>query len=55
MPVVINELVVRVTVESPGTVASGQPGAPLSAEERAAIVEAAVQETLRILRNERER
>lgn len=52
MPVVIQELVVRVIVED-----GNKPQAPLAPTtmDHSAIVEAAVQETLRVLRREQER
>jgi hypothetical protein len=59
MTVVIQELVVRVVVESrPGAAPPSRqngPGADPPADDRAALIEAAVQETLRILRQQEER
>jgi hypothetical protein len=59
MAVVIQELVVRVVVESrPGAAPAPQhngPGTDPAADDRAALIEAAVQETLRILRQQEER
>jgi hypothetical protein len=52
MPVVIQELVVRVVVEDGSTPVA--PAAPVMAD-HAALVEAAVRETLRVLRREQER
>lgn len=60
MPVEIKELIIRATVQSaapgPRTAAVADPAAvALSSEERAAIVAAAVKETLRLLRQAKER
>jgi hypothetical protein len=59
VPVVIQELVVRVLVEPVGggsaSPAEPRAGGGLSEEERLALIEAAVEETLRVLRRERER
>lgn len=52
MPVVIQELVVRVLVEDGNTPPA--PSAP-NAMDHSAIIEAAVQETLRVLRRQQER
>jgi hypothetical protein len=52
VPVVIQELVVRVIVEDGNTPQT--PSAPTTMD-HSAIVEAAVQETLRVLRREQER
>jgi hypothetical protein len=52
MPVVIQELVVRVVVEDGNSPAA--PVAPLTGD-RAALIEAAVRETMRVLRREQER
>ena len=52
MPVVIQELVVRVIVEDGNTPQA--PSVPITMD-HSAIVEAAVQETLRVLRREQER
>lgn len=56
MAIEIKELVIRAVAQQGGG-ESEQPGAatPYSQEERAAIVEAAVKEVLRILRAARER
>ena len=57
MPVEIKELVIRAVVEKAEGEggAKGSAGATPAAEEREAIVEAAVKEVLRILRASRER
>ncbi len=55
MPVVIQELVVRVVVDPGGDAAQPVTSGTLGEEERRALIEAAVEETLRILRQERER
>jgi hypothetical protein len=60
MPVEIKELVIRAVAqqegERPAPAAGGAPpGAQLAAEERQAIVEAAVREVLRILRESKGR
>jgi hypothetical protein len=57
MPVVIQELVVRVVVEPDATsaITPRREDSALSADERTALVEAAVRETLTILRREKER
>jgi uncharacterized protein DUF5908 len=53
MPVEIRELVIRAVVDSQPTAA--RPGTPAPAVDREALVQACVDETLRILRRERER
>jgi len=53
MPVEIRELIIRAVVDSRQTGERSQPGAP--AFDRDALIQACVDETLRILRREKER
>ena len=53
MPVEIRELVIRAVVDPQTT--AGRPDAPAAEVDRDALVQACVDETLRILRRERER
>ncbi len=57
MPIEIRELVIRAVVEqgkqAPGS--NPDPGVPRSDEEREALVQACVEQVLRVLRRERER
>jgi hypothetical protein len=53
MPVEIRELVIRAVVDPQAT--TQRPGAPAPEIDRDALVQACVDETLRILRRERER
>ncbi len=53
MPVEIRELVIRAVVDERPT--TGRSGAPAAEVDRDALVQACVDETLRILRRERER
>ena len=53
MPVEIRELIIRAVVDPRPT--AERPGAPATAADRDALVQACVDETLRILRRERER
>ncbi len=56
MPIVINELVIRATVGESG---DGRPGAPAPRQappvDRKALVEACVEEVLRLLKEKKER
>ncbi|MCK6587050.1 MAG: hypothetical protein HUU21_11475 [Polyangiaceae bacterium] len=55
MPIEIKELVIRAVAESDEERPAAAAPAPTSAEDRQAIVEAAVKEVLRILREAKER
>lgn len=55
MPVEIKELVIRAVVDPKGERPSPSAPSSLPAEERQAIVEAAVQEVLRVLKLSKER
>ena len=53
MPVEIRELVIRAVVDERSS--AGRPGTPPAEVDRNALIQACVDETLRILRRERER
>jgi len=55
MPIEIKELVIRAVVDPKGERPAPAASAPLTGEDREAIVEAAVKEVLRILRASKER
>ena len=55
MPVVIQELIVRVIVDDAAKPAAAPPASEDVARERAALVQACVTETLKVLRKAKER
>jgi hypothetical protein len=55
MPVEIKELVIRAVAEDFRTPSESEPGSRMSADEKEAIIEAAVKQVLKILKRSKER